>query len=513
MPLKRGNTTDPSPKRATVTSPRPSAKDDSAQSPWQDDAVLSVLSDDAARKAKLRARHSGDPPPLDKESRDYLRFRASGLQKPTPPRNKTPAQSAKTSGAKSGTAGRTASANPKGTPDQQMAVLSARLEHALGRGGPPRSTKELRLPSSGAKVSNKSAGAKTAAAGLQGNAKSSTQGQSTSQPSPKSPKAGGTSKQATDKQHSVASLKSPESPGFSNLSGFRFGVKPATPTGGQLPAIEGIGSLHDEAVEQNTPASSLEQLLDTACAADWNQLDASVAMPPPKAKPKPAQAKAKAMSEPTGVTAQKAGGPQDRLSAKTAAKKAEKKVNEAAFWTEAYVCMLRAEHGNAQGFTWPGSPIPEDLLTVTDMKEQKWRAMVYWSDVLNKNYTSTVRLMPEGALLGDRGHSFLKHLFVHMKATWLDLTEENQEEARQRQKAQIRAEKEKKAQRKRVEDAKKREKEGEALWYASHHDEENVVDYNDSDNNQAGDGKADSADVMSDDSTGAASPYFKRRSD
>jgi hypothetical protein len=193
----------------------------------------------------MRAPHG-----LDRASIDYIRQQeANRLNRPTPLRNQTlvtPVQSAKTSGAKSGTAGRTVSANPKGTPTQQKAVLSARREHALGLDGPPRSRQELGLPSSGAKVGNKSAGAKTAAAG---------------------------------------SPKSPKSPG-----GFKFGVKVTPPPEKQLPAIEGIDILRDEAVEQNTPASSLEQPLDTVRAADWHQLDASVSMPPP-AKPKPAKAK------------------------------------------------------------------------------------------------------------------------------------------------------------------------------------------------------------------------------
>ena len=61
-----------------------------------------------------------------------------------------------------------------------------------------------------------------------------------------------------------------------------------------------------------------------------------------------------------------------------------------------------------------------------------------------------------------------------------------------------------------MDDAKRKQKEEEALWYASHHDEEELVDYDDSDNDQAGDGKADSANVESDDLTGDTSPYFKQ---
>ena len=122
----------------------------------------------------------------------------------------------------------------------------------------------------------------------------------------------------------------------------------------------------------------------------------------PLRAPKPAKAKSKPMSEPEGVTAPKAGGRQDVLSPRTASKKAEKQIKEAAFWQEAYEHTLRAEHGIARGFAPLSKPIPEDLLTITNMKEQKWTAMVYWSDVLDKNFIGHVKAVPEDALTGKR---------------------------------------------------------------------------------------------------------------
>ena len=200
-------------------------------------------------------------------------------------------------------------------------------------------------------------------------------------------------------------------------------------------------------------------------------------------EPKPAKAKSKPMSEPEGVTAPKAGGPQDVLSPRTASKKAAKQVNEAAFWQEAYERTLRAEHGIARGFASLDKPIPEDLLTITDMKEQKWTAMVYWSDVLEKNYIGHVKAVPDDALTGKRAHSFPKHMFEYMKNTWLELTEEDQETAGERRKAQIQVKKDKKAQQKRINDEQRKEREELALWNA----EEEHADYEYSDNDQDGD--------------------------
>ena len=340
MPPKRGtNKTDPRLKPATVTSPRPSAKDDSAEGPWQDDAVLSVLSDDAARKAKLRARHSGTPL-LDEEPRDYLRFRASGLQKPTPTRKQTPTQSAKPSGAKSGTAGRKASSSQKGTPDEQMRVLTARLNAALeattlGQEGSIKTVRELGLPRPISKAGDKSAGAKSVNLGLKGGAKPPAQGNTQAKPRSKPPTAGGTGGRPLAKQLGGQSPKP---------SGFRFGAKPVTPTGEQLPAIAGISSLPKEQAEQNTPASRVDQSLNSERAADWSGLDAVKPKPPPK----PVSLKTKPMCLPTGVTAKKAGGSQDKLTSKTAQAKAAKKVNKTAFWQEAYEHMLRADTISAQ---------------------------------------------------------------------------------------------------------------------------------------------------------------------
>ena len=264
MPPKRGtNKPDQSPNKATVSSPKPSAEDATAlgsdkgsQSP-SDAELMSHIK--AARKADMRARHG-----LDQESRDYLRQQEKNRLKyqPTPTRKQTPTQSAKPSGAKSGTAGRKASSSPKGTSDRHMSVLTARLNAAtgattLGQDGSTRTARELGLPmpiGSGAKVRSKPAGAKTAAGGTP---------------------------------------KSPKSPSLRDQFRTSFGVKP--PPEQQLPTIDGIQ--RDEEIERNTPASRLEHPPDTERGADWDQLDDSVAMPPP-ARPKPAKAKAKAMSEP-----------------------------------------------------------------------------------------------------------------------------------------------------------------------------------------------------------------------
>ena len=134
MPPQKGtNKPDQSPKKATVSSPKPSAEDATAlgsdkgsQSP-SDAELLSHIK--ATRKADMRARHG-----LDRESRDYLRQQEKIRLKyqPNPTRKQTPTQSAKPSGAKSGAAGRKASSSPKGTSDRHMSVLTARMNVATG---------------------------------------------------------------------------------------------------------------------------------------------------------------------------------------------------------------------------------------------------------------------------------------------------------------------------------------------------------------------------------------------
>ena len=157
---------------------------------------------------------------------------------------------------------------------------------------------------------------------------------------------------------------------------------------------------------------------------------------------------------------------------------------------------LRAEHGIARGFAPLSKPIPEDLLTITDMKEQKWTAMVYWSDVLDKNFIGHVKAVPEDALAGKRAHSFPKHMFEHMKNTWLELTEVDQLTAGENRAAQIQAKKDLKAQQQRIKAEQRQKREELALWNASFHDEEDHVDYEPSDNEQDG-GVGDDSEMRS----------------
>ena len=165
-------------------------------------------------------------------------------------------------------------------------ALTARLNAAveattLGQDGSITTARELGLPKPIGSASDKSAGAKSASLGLKGGAKSPAQGNTQTKPRSRSPAAGGTGGRPPAKQLGGQSPKSP---------GFRFGTKPVTPTGGQLPAIAGISSLPKEQAEHNTPASKVDQSLNTERAANWNQLDSEEPMPapkpvPPKAKP------------------------------------------------------------------------------------------------------------------------------------------------------------------------------------------------------------------------------------
>ena len=470
MPLQKGtNKPGQSPKKATVSSPKQRAADNTAlgsgRVPGPSDAEATRKADG---KFPLLARHG-----LDQESRDYLREQQKlrVRYQPNPTRMQTPTPSAKPSGARSGSAGRKVPSSPKGTSNRHLSAPTARMNVAteanlVGQDGLTNRARELRLPvptGSSAKVRNKPAGTKSPTGGTP---------------------------------------KSPKSPTLMEQFQTSFGVE--TPPEYMLPTIQGIQ--RDENIEQNTPASKLDHQPDSERGANWSGLDDSLAMPPPD-NPKPAKAKSKPMSEPEGVTAPKAGGRQDVLSPRTASKKAEKQIKEAAFWQEAYERHLRAEHGIARGFAPLSKPIPEDLLTITDMKEQKWTAMVYWSDVLDKNFIGHVKAVPEDALAGKRAHSFPKHMFEHMKNTWLELTEVDQLTAGENRAAQIQAKKDLKAQQQRIKAEQRQKREELALWNASFHDEEDHVDYEPSDNEQDG-GVVDDSE---NDSEGDSSPLPRRR--
>ena len=316
----------------------------------------------------MRARHTGTPE-LSKEARDHL-CRANGLHGPTPPRNQTQAQGAKSAAALSGTAGRKALPGPKSKPGQRMDTIPDTLDQldatlnvakAIGKATP------MNLASAKAAASTKSASAKpgTVSLGLKGGGKSPSPGKSRA----KSPAAGGSVKRPPAKQLGARSPKSPV-----KATVFNFGAKPTTPPGGQLPAIAGISSLPKDQVEQNTPASKVDQSMDDSRAADWNQLDEDATeepMPPP-ARVTP---KSKPQSKPTGAVAPKPGGPGDVLHFETARRQAAKEATQAKFWQKAYEAMLRAEHGWRMNFAnmpgEPEKPVPEELMVEMRTQYQK----------------------------------------------------------------------------------------------------------------------------------------------
>ena len=180
--------------------------------------------------------------------------------------------------------------------------------------------------------------------------------------------------------------------------------------------------------------------------------------------------------------------------------------------------MLRAEHGWSRGFSTPDKPIPEDLLVLKTTKEKKWNVLIYFSDVLDKNYTSSVQARPEGPLVGVQGHCFPKHMFEHMKNTWTELDVDDQADAGEKRRSQIRAEKQNKQQRQCVEKEKQKAQQDEAAWSARLQDEldNTEVDYEEGPEDQYNSAAlADSVEEASvdgdesDDSAKAESLHFK----
>ena len=121
MPLQKGtNKPGQSPKKATVSSPKPSAEDNTALGSGRVPETVGRRGDPQGDgKFPLLARHG-----LDQESRDYLREQQKlrVRYQPNPTRMQTPTPSAKPSGARSGSAGRKVPSSPKGTSNRHLSA-------------------------------------------------------------------------------------------------------------------------------------------------------------------------------------------------------------------------------------------------------------------------------------------------------------------------------------------------------------------------------------------------------
>ena len=100
-------------------------------------------------------------------------------------------------------------------------------------------------------------------------------------------------------------------------------------------------------------------------------------------------------------------------------------------------------------------------------------ACIVWVDVLEKN--SATRLKTYDYLIGERAHSFPKHMFEAIKKAWEELDDGEQEISSRRTRDEVKAAKELEVQKKRVTAEKKRAQELEALLDPSA--EAEVADY------------------------------------